>query len=398
MVRSIAIIERDYPMTDKRTFPPAGGRRYVRCRRSGFCLSLIALAASAVLPSGAEAQVCRDGIEPVKVHCDTLFAIGRPDGPVEEYLARDPRGGSVLMDVGPDGLIWILNPIDGHLMAFSDAGERLVSYSRKGSGPGEFQQAMALTAVTSGAWTWDWPNQQLCRWSLGGGLLETHRTDLPQPMFNRLVIDRTGTAWFLHDVVEEPEYEEIPVELRCLEPGGEQQAVAAFGIPGAMLPGRGFALSLFPSFAPLPAGGIVIATTHEYDLFGFTAVADEAILHWHFPSLETPYTARQRRTGGRGGFTPAGGELIEPPLLSHQPDLTDIHPACAEAFWITTQVRSDEGLRRIDYIDCEGNRTGSFWFPGRTGMIRGTIEQPVVLAYTPDGHQVFGLRIRIEDR
>jgi hypothetical protein len=253
-------------MTDDLTFSPHGRCRQISRRLQAFCLIVATLAGSALFSPVTGAQVCRDGIEPVKVHCDTLFAIGRPDGPVDEFLARDPHGGGILMDVGPDGLIWIVNPIDGHLLVFDRTGERQAIWSRKGSGPGEFQYAMALTTIAGGAWTWDWRNQQLCKWSLAGGLLETHRTSLPQPMMNRIVIDRTGTAWFLHDVVEEPEYEEIPVELRCLEPGGEQQTVAAFDIPGAMLPGRGFALSLFPSFAPLPDGGIVIATTRgEYD-------------------------------------------------------------------------------------------------------------------------------------
>ncbi|MFC1530558.1 hypothetical protein ACFL6R_07615 [Gemmatimonadota bacterium] len=38
---------------------------------------------------------------------------------------------------------------------------------------------MALTAVTNGAWTWDFRNQQLCRWSLGDGLVEISRTQIP---------------------------------------------------------------------------------------------------------------------------------------------------------------------------------------------------------------------------
>jgi len=137
----------------------------------------------------------------------------------------------------------------------------------------------------------------------------------------------------------------------------------------------------------------VISPTHEYDLFGYASDAEEADLHWHFPSTETPYTARQRRPGGRGGFTPAGGDMIEPPLLSHQPDLADIQPAGCRAYWVLTPVRSEDGQKRIDYIDCDGNRQGSYWFPSRTGTIRGTLEQPVVLAYTPDGEQVLGLRI-----
>ncbi len=165
-----------------------------------------------------------------------------------------------------------------------------------------------------------------------------------------------------------------------------------------MIPRSGFAISFFPPFAPFPTGGSVIATTHEYDLFGFTAEADGDVFHWHFPSMERPYSARQRQPGGRGGFTPYGGDMIEPPLLSHQPDLEDIQPAGGEAFWIITPVRNDEGQKRIDYIDCDGKRTGSYWFPGRTSTIRGTIEQPVVLAFTPDGQQVFGLRITIVER
>ncbi len=110
------------------------------------------------------AQILIDDVVPIDVTLDTLFAIGSPTGPEDEFISRDRRGGPVIFDVGPDGLIWIMNSGDKHMMVFNEDGERQAFLGRSGAGPGEFQWVMGLKAVEGGAWTWDWRNQQLCNW------------------------------------------------------------------------------------------------------------------------------------------------------------------------------------------------------------------------------------------
>lgn len=334
-----------------------------------------------------------DDVIPADVTLDTLFAIGAPDGPEDELIWRDQRGGSVLLDVGPDGLIWIMNSGDKRLIVFNADGERQTFLGRSGEGPGEFQWVLGLTAVEGGAWTWDWRNQQLCRWSVEEGLLNTYRTEIPQPMFNRMTIDENGTIWYLHEHLEEPEYKEIPVELVRVSPGEEAVVVTTFIVPGAILPRRGGAMSLVPHIVPAPRGGILIAPGYEYELQWYTVKSNTPRRVWEYPSTETPYSARQLRPGGRGGFTPAGGDMVEPPLLPHKPDIEALFPMGEAGFWIMTPVRNDQALARFDQIERNGSRQASYWLPRRLFSARYHNLLLYALSYTPDGYQVLAIRL-----
>ena len=110
-----------------------------------FTLFIIAIALGIPACSrGDDSQSVGELVEPVAVTMDTLFAIGHPDGPDEEFLARNKRGGRVLMDVGPDGLIWVMNAIDRRLLIFDRDGERLAIMGQSGQGPGERKRPCSL--------------------------------------------------------------------------------------------------------------------------------------------------------------------------------------------------------------------------------------------------------------
>jgi len=344
-----------------------------------------------------DSRATEEAVEPVAVTLDTLFTIGGPDGPVEEYLARGNRGGPVLMDVGPDGLIWVYNPIAKGLRVFDKEGQRLVVMGGAGQGPGEFQQLLALSAVEGGAWTWDRLNQQLCLWSIDEHLVDTWRTELPHPHFNKAVIDEQGTIWYVNEDLEEPEYEKIPLDLCRVPLGGNPEVVTTLFIPGVVVPGRGGTMSMVLHMAPGPGGGVIVTPNHTYELQWFTLKSNEPVRTWQFASCETPYSERQLQPGGRGGFSYAGGDMIEPPLLPHQPDIQSLIKVNQEELWVITPVRNDDGMARVDRIDIQGNRTASMWFSRGYAQVCYAGDRLYSLGYGADGsQQVFGIHMSME--
>lgn len=334
-------------------------------------------------------------VVPTYVVLDTLFSIGAPDGPVDELIFRPQQGRSFpLLDLGPNGLVWIYNPGDQCLMIFNTSGQKEKVYGRSGAGPGEFSAVCALTAVEGGAWTWDSTNQQLCRWSLTEGLLTTKRTKIPEPIFQRSVVDRSGTIWYLNEVLEEPALEKIPVHLYCSNSEGEPVDIIMYEAPGAVYPGRAQTFSYIPRLTPALDDGVIIAPTYEYIIHFFQVGYHSPISVWEYPSTETPYSRRERQPGGRGGIRISrDGDLIEPPLLSHKPDIESIHRVNNKEIWVGTPVRNADGATRYDRIDSLGKRIGTVWFPGRNGYIRYDGSFVYVLTSGIDGYQVHKISI-----
>lgn len=339
-----------------------------------------------------------DSVVPSHVEFDTLFSIGGPDGPVDELIFRPQRGrGTPLMDLGPDGMIWILNPGDQVLMVFDESGQKLKTWGGSGSGPGEFRAAFALTAVEGGAWTWDWTNQQLCRWSLTEGLVSTQRTQIPQPLMNQAVLDENGTLWFMNEVLEEPALEIVPVHLYCSDQEGVPVDIATFGVPGVVYPRQAGVYSFLPEIAPATGGGVIIAPTHRFDLHHYQAETGSPADVWTLPPIETPYTSRQLQPGGRGsiGIPPDLDKRIEPPLLPHQPDIESLHRVNKDEIWVGTSVRGEDRVIRYDRLDRLGNRIGAVWLQGRSSALRYDGTNLYMLAYGLDGYQVYKIRMHI---
>jgi hypothetical protein len=341
---------------------------------------------------------CRqaDGVVPNTVTLDTLFSIGGSDGPLDELIFRPQNGqGRPLFDRGPDGLLWILNPGDQVLMIFDENGQKQRAYGRDGSGPGEFRAVLGLTAVEGGAWTWDWRNQQLCRWSLDEGLISTRRTQIPQPLMNTVAISESGTIWFMNEVLEEPALELVPVHLYCTDEEGAPVDMHTYEVPGVVYPRQAGAFSFVPELAPAPGGGIIIAPTCRFDLHFYRQGSAEPVNVWTLPSIENPYTRQQLQPGGRGGIgiPPDIDKLIEPPLLPHQADIESMHRVNSEEIWVGTSVRGGGRMTRYDRLDLEGNRIDSIWLPGWNSAIRYDGTSIYVLTMNWDGYQVHKIRV-----
>ncbi|MFC1530439.1 hypothetical protein ACFL6R_06970, partial [Gemmatimonadota bacterium] len=213
----------------------------------------------------------------------------------------------------------------------------------------------------------------------------------------KMVIDEHGTVWYLDDDLKDPEYESIPVNLIRHPLDGVGETVTTFLMPGAVIPGRGRAMSMVPNMVAAPGGGVIIAPNHTYELQLYTSESREPKDVWRFTSFETPYSAREKAPGGRGGFTPAGGELIEAPLLPHKPDVVRMVGVSREEIWIETPLRNGTRIARIDRIDYQGNRIESFWMSNRYSHLCCAGDRLYTLGSDYDGSmQVFAARMTME--
>jgi len=252
--------------------------------------------------------------EPVVPALDTLFVIGADDGPEDEIIDAVAFRGRPILDQGPDGLIWVVNPAGSNLLVFDAEGEKTAVYGRMGSGPGEFFDVAALSAIQDGAWTWDWRNQQLCRWSARNGLVRTWRTELGQPNSNKAVLEADGTIWFFDQDFAGISDHSVTHNLLRVPAGSDPDTLWQCEIPAAVTPAHmGIAPSYSPHFIHAPGEGVIVCGTYEYVLHHIT---EAEFTTWSLPTTNTPYSARALRPGGRGGVSESGSNKIyEPPLM-----------------------------------------------------------------------------------
>jgi len=199
----------------------------------------------------------------------------------------------------------------------------------------------------------------------------------------------------LDENLTEPARNIVPVVLRYFESDSEDPAIATFEVPGTVFPRLGSVMSFVPPLEAAPIEGVIVAPEYEYVLHLYVVGETKSKSIWRLPTLDTPYSRRERKKGGRGSFTPAGGEMIEPPLLPHKPDIESLNVSPGGDIWvITPQRRTDPRLVRLDRLDMMGRRNLSVWIPGYLpSEVLSDGDLLCVLNYTPDGIQVFGMRL-----
>jgi hypothetical protein len=128
----------------------------------------------------------RDGLVVLSVMALSACA-GEADAPGPEpivELAAEPeiRIGSVddptyaltwfrSMEVAPDGTMYTLHPMDQNVRVFAADGSAMGEIGRRGSGPGEFENAAAMDWVGDTLWVLDYDGYRFNQFSKAGELL-----------------------------------------------------------------------------------------------------------------------------------------------------------------------------------------------------------------------------------
>ncbi|HRP08000.1 MAG TPA: hypothetical protein PLL69_05875 [Gemmatimonadales bacterium] len=79
----------------------------------------------------------------------------------------------------PDGTIWISQPQDGNIVAFSASGARTRTLGRRGEGPGEFRIASGISPDGDDLWVYDRESQRLIRFGLVDRKVDVRRVNRP---------------------------------------------------------------------------------------------------------------------------------------------------------------------------------------------------------------------------
>src|SRR5690606_16641805 len=78
-----------------------------------------------------------------------------------------------------DGTLWVSQPQDGNVLAFSQVGLRGQSFGRRGDGPGEFRVASGIFADGNNLWVFDRESRRLIRFGLDGRQVDTRQVSHP---------------------------------------------------------------------------------------------------------------------------------------------------------------------------------------------------------------------------
>ena len=84
-----------------------------------------------------------------------------------------------IMARSPDGTIWISQPQDGNIVAFSGSGVRIRTLGRRGEGPGEFRIASGIFPDGDDLWVYDRESQRLIRFGLVDRKVDVRRVNRP---------------------------------------------------------------------------------------------------------------------------------------------------------------------------------------------------------------------------